>query len=379
LECDIFCAILVALAFLSLSSSTYLVVSLFIGVRESKNNVSPLVMAVFWMSICDIFFSIYAMYNYGPLSPTNNDANQYVCFAMNAMAQFFEVASFCWYFVICVLTFLVLRGYPYASLQKTSNMQHVSVWGFSTMCTLLPIIIHSIDGNTDITACQNSPTPDLFNYFFYIPLLLFITFAIYLLLYTSCMFSGGRGFMGRARKRMLLRMIAFVVVFVGVWIFPLIYKVRGLLQTRQTNTPESKTNFLDIMHDVCVTIAGFANFVVWVTSRSVGVILRDREVPDGEIEDANADSSISGPFINHSGSGQFNRSVAQTSQVERPRSKNRRNDSHFISGARNDSRGDEILPAIASFEDMHGIDQYDQDFFLTPNADPDEYRYVQDL
>ena len=98
-----------------------------------------------------------------------------------------------------MLTFLVLRGYTYSEIQLTAAYQHVAVWSFSVAVVIIPVVLHYGFGvETQVTDCSQSVEPDLFNYFFYIPLAICMAFAIYLLFYTGCIFSR---FLGKARKR----------------------------------------------------------------------------------------------------------------------------------------------------------------------------------
>ena len=310
-DCDSFCGLKSALAFLSFTSSVYMAIAIYKALRL-KRPTSPLVMAVFFMSFCDAFFSAFIIFEFGPMSTSITD-DEFFCISLNIIAQFFETASFCWYFVICVLTLLVLRGYSYLWIQSTAPKQHMFVWGFSLTMTCLPYILKSLwEDLPNVIDCQPAPKLDLFNYFFYGPLACLMLFALTLLLYTSCKVGH---FRGKVRRRMLLRMVAFVVVFVMVWFFPLVYKIYGLITAFH-----SSPDWLRSAHELSLAISGFANFVVWVTSRSVSVMLME-EIPDYP-ESPSSTNSMSGHGFDRLGSRgsvsrfyrQGNRSIAQTSQ-----------------------------------------------------------------
>jgi hypothetical protein len=63
-----------------------------------------------------------------------------------------------------------------------------------------------------------------------------------------------------APNRLLARMIAFVTIFVCVWVWPLVLRAHEIL------TDGSYNHALVMVHSIMISGQGFGNFCVWITS-----------------------------------------------------------------------------------------------------------------
>jgi hypothetical protein len=107
---------------------------------------------------------------------------------------------------------------------------------------------------------------DAWRLLFYGPLLVYIITAIALLV--QILRKHQVIFVGIYARRSLSRMIAFVVVFVLIWLFPLCLRWYEFI-FESADDDEKPPKSLIILHELCTGSSGFANFVVWATCPAV--------------------------------------------------------------------------------------------------------------
>ena len=92
----------------------------------------------------------------------------------------------------------------------------------------------------------------------YIPVSIYLLFSICLMIY--CIYAGYK----KQLSTLHVRIICFTIVFVIVWIGPVIDRVYSVLQVHQT-TPDIP-QFIVWWHDIGLGSSGWTNALVWGTS-----------------------------------------------------------------------------------------------------------------
>lgn len=214
-------------------------------------------------------------------------------------------------------TFLLLRN-PVIKPQFDPSIPwwyHAAVWAYSAMAAIVPLAAGQYGPASDGT-CWIHGSHNLFRLLFYIPLTLFLVLGITLLSYASCAMSAWTQLDSRARAHsnsadtlhgfeedelpfeddpaesdqeprqvqyaapfscacqggVLCRMMAFVGVFVLVWVWPCIFRWYQM----STDTSSTPPQLLMVLHQIGVSSAGFANCLVWITHPKLMEFIFDR-------------------------------------------------------------------------------------------------------
>eukprot|EP00823_Brevimastigomonas_motovehiculus_P007254 TRINITY_DN6265_c0_g1_i1.p1 TRINITY_DN6265_c0_g1~~TRINITY_DN6265_c0_g1_i1.p1 ORF type:complete len:371 (+),score=51.20 TRINITY_DN6265_c0_g1_i1:91-1203(+) len=181
--------------------------------------------------------------------------------------QFFGLSSVSWYFTIALSAFLSLK-YPlhFKTSQNIIYLYHLFVWGVSGITTIISWKMAGYGPSGDGT-CWIQTKHELYRLLFYVPLLFYMAFTFFLLIYiirNRTVLSFG------SPHNLVSRMIAFVLAFVVVW------SVSAALHLYQVIFPsDSDSNFSHVvtgLHAIALAGQGFVNFVVWVSSPAFSAI-----------------------------------------------------------------------------------------------------------
>ena len=186
---------------------------------------------------------------------------------------------------------------------------HIVVWSYAALSSIVPLLLSEYGPAADGTCwIQGSHNP--FRLLFYIPLTIFLVIGTVLLVFASCAMqnwyqidtatraraNSGRNenglefnsdddesaeprpieyiapFSCKCKGGMLCRMVAFVGVFVLVWIWPCIFRWYQMAADLASSPPQ----LLVVLHEIGLSSAGFANCLVWITHPALMEMVFDR-------------------------------------------------------------------------------------------------------
>jgi len=218
---------------------------------------------VFCLSVCDFFFSLKYFIASFWLSQMNED-NSYLCASQAAWAQFWGLGSISWNGIISINIIFLLRN-PFMNPTAHITVYQIYVWGLSLISAIFIVSsgfwandpAYGVSGDGTCWITYDNPTWQLV---FVLPLIFYflVSFTCFgVALARSRTFEGYKN----GRRRRILRMLFFSVVFIGVWTIPLIHHLLLLFSSE----PSSYT-VMEYAEAVCVSIQGFANAFVWLSN-----------------------------------------------------------------------------------------------------------------
>lgn len=281
---DLNAIITVTLSIISIVSSVIMVIALVI-IGQIAGNSAPRVKllraAVLWMSISDIFWSIYMALDNIQFIHLYLSAKPIPCALVVFFSCGFELASISWYFVIAVMTYRILSG---SSATLNLTYCHFFVWGFSWMSMIF--------GGVVAWACPTSILPpitceakrgsemDIMSLFLYVPIICYMMFSLYLIGYACIMIPHLERPFGNSpkthnrpetRTRAIMRMMGFIGVFIAVWILPVVDRSWDLVMALELGKRPIWLRNASHFSKACV---GLANFLIWITSRPFQALWR---------------------------------------------------------------------------------------------------------
>jgi len=203
---------------------------------------------VFWMSFCDFGLSLKFWVSAVVGHPLSKGSG--LCALSGITGNFFSIATATWYFIIAVNIYRVFQGLSKASF--LSRYQHHVVWSISLVVGFLPWSLDDYGPIDDGDQCWITGNTDLMRLTFTVPLYVYLVFSIYLLGYVML---HGAVLTTRLRRRM----VAFVLVFSGAWIWTIIANTWAFFS-------ESIPDVLYYADLTGVIASGFLNFLVWFSS-----------------------------------------------------------------------------------------------------------------
>lgn len=226
---------------------------------------------IFWMSFCDMILSLWAIILWGPklfdvqllqLSPIS-------CSIGGIIVQFGATGSVVWYFVIAWCLFSTIFGLDL--LEKSPNRSELyhSIFAWSIICIVM--IIPAIDNeygcydnlrNKDSECWVRDP---LYYLTLYIPVLIVVSFAIFLLLCVWLRFylcsNHRRQGISIHDSVIISRLTLFTIVFILAWIWPLCDRMYSVI------SGNSAPYWLTVLHHWALGLIGCANALCWSRSK----------------------------------------------------------------------------------------------------------------
>lgn len=193
---------------------------------------------VMWLSICDFFFSLkYVVAAIYPNSFSLNLIGLY-CQISGLYTNFFALASISWSAVLSV-NLILNTVRPFGDTSSYTGWFHFFVWSISGISTLLVGLSKDIGISADGTCWFE--VSEKFHWQFFVPLITYFLLALGATIFSTIRtwnFSHGAT---RYAVKLLVRMILYVLVFLGAWLGPtvheLIVTVNGVKKHR--NQPPS--------------------------------------------------------------------------------------------------------------------------------------------
>eukprot|EP00753_Platysulcus_tardus_P010115 PLAT2494.9.p1 GENE.PLAT2494.9~~PLAT2494.9.p1 ORF type:complete len:226 (+),score=49.50 PLAT2494.9:361-1038(+) len=175
-------------------------------------------------------------------------------------AQAFGIGSLSWYFIISLNLLSVLRGDLMHRIAKRQRWFHLFVWGYSTFAVTLPLAAGASIGEIGDGTCWLSGSTNAYRGLWYIPLTVYMLFAVSLLIYAL----KKMGTRGGKWKRTTRRMFFFVLAFVGTWIFPTLNRAVTFFN------PSAKFPlWYHMVMSFVFAGSGLINAIVWLSSPAI--------------------------------------------------------------------------------------------------------------
>ena len=227
--------------------------------RHVENSIREnLLSAVGMMAICDAGSALWLMVTFIPVlfGTTINQEDTWrthLCSFMGFWGNSVILASLNWFFIICVITFAVVRNATDQEVTKTINKQYLFAWGSAIAASTGALLTGLLGPSDNPLECWLKPGPGML--LLYIPCGFYFIAAWLLLFYTAYVLNHKMKV-----SYIISRMLFFVLMFVVTWTLPLIDRI--WIVTSDEAPPEWLSN----MHFVTLSLMGFCNFLVWRSS-----------------------------------------------------------------------------------------------------------------
>lgn len=205
-------------------------------------------------------FIMYAPPLFGLQFPTAVESHA-GCTALGFLGDVFQTVSVGYYTVIGVQALVIIKRYPFSVSQSVNRCSHFVIGTLSLFVAILP----AAEGEYNVTGelkieCWVHGTQNPVRLLFYTPVVVSLLFAVTLLLYVFL--SAASTKLGKSMGRVLNRLMAYVLVFAAVWLFPIIDRLWPLMHGG-AHSPL----WLSMLHSFSLSAMGAANFAVWSTSK----------------------------------------------------------------------------------------------------------------
>lgn len=221
------------------------------------------------MALCDIVYQFFVAYSL--LSLALPDISLYhifghsevICIGKGIVEQFFQIASVSWNFILSIILFQIM--YFETELNKIDeNMKycHCYVWSISSICTLINSLANEYVYQSPNMECWIKHSIFQF-YTLYLIIIIYLIVAIVLLCYWVYIMYYSNEKIANLNKRI----VYFTMVFVIVWIFPIINQ---LLLSIHYDINSPLFIVITWIHDIAVASVGLCNAIVWGRSNLWG-------------------------------------------------------------------------------------------------------------
>jgi len=242
---------LVALSSLSVICSALLMLSFAISRHLWKTALQN----VFWMGLCDLFVGV--VYTVAFVTPGPVNSTSGYCYWSMAAVQFFDCGTVLWYSTICASLFHVFRGKGAFYIESIRPRQHLFVWGYATVVTVIPLVTKSFGPMTLASYCWFVESTSLWRLTFYIPLYLTVGGSVILLIYGLIQATSLSRISGVSRVS-VGRLLLMVGAFFFMWMWPCLARTEDWVGYSKGQFDDSTT--------VIPSSTGVVNFIVWILS-----------------------------------------------------------------------------------------------------------------
>ncbi|PRP83793.1 hypothetical protein PROFUN_08991 [Planoprotostelium fungivorum] len=256
---------------------------------------------VFWLSICDLFFSFKFLLTSIIPGSASLARVEWICYSQAIFSQFWGTASISWNGMISLNLLFNMRN-PFVNTQSYNLWYHLWAWGLSLTTTIFMIAFNTngyevISINGDGTCW----TYDLWQLLFFAPLCLYFIISFVTITIASIRIRTIRTQLNSSTRRaevntpnertnllsspvddlsqrhiqeenrlyfvVLLRMVVYVGLFVLLWSFPLVHRTLTITHkaTDQESPNETPLQYLDV---IGICLQGLSNAVVYSTNPS---------------------------------------------------------------------------------------------------------------
>jgi len=258
----------VIMATLSFLGSSIVIYQIYRSQDTLTTSHEALVNAVFWMVCMDVCVSAWIIILYTPQfwDDVIYQADTWrvgFCAFLGFLIQFSLAASCAWYFMIAIMTAFLLQGSSTDSIRRSVVYQHIFVWGLSGSGALVLLCFGALGidvamDNAPPVECWLSKNQPLNSLWLYIPIFFYMSFSVFLLIFAALKV---RTF--RDSPKVSRRMMAFILTFISVWMIPVVDRVRYITTGGSPSAP------LAFVHWGVISLSGFANAVIWVSTKSI--------------------------------------------------------------------------------------------------------------